>query len=463
MHEGTFLCHYFFLTSVYNLKLTLAPKDIDDGAPDVWRRMVKERSGDCFVDLDDISRAQIDRWNTKRANLLHSRMQQEMNAKLEEHILDTEASIPFIKVLVTSDMAENNIGVDMQTEEAMLTIWRPLCDQLDCLQVGTVVRVKNLDTKTRRFDGLKQFSGSHSTQIAILPPCAYSTPTPYISTSNKYSTMFRLQLSSKRLRKDAPRDQRIFELDVLGIVLKVKQRADCQLWIYLTDESNLLLRVQCSEDCRDLDSLLSSFAYDRNDTVVGFRNLRTMPFDFGECCSVAQYRRTSHFLPTPTCQRAHILHQWSKSDGGLNSLQKQALYVAIGVPQTFCLQSNFFKAIGYITGFHVISSWPQLLLHVDCGGPTLLTWRFPLSLISSFAATCDELDDFVVLNFEEEVKITQLTSIGRVFRARQNLYCFTLGSITDSSVDFPGCQFEVSQISAVETSALAVLYSTLLQ
>jgi hypothetical protein len=137
--------------------------------------------------------------------------------------------------------------------------------------------------------------------------------------------------------------------------------------------------------------------------------------------------------------------------------------VDLGVRETNSPKSNSFKAFGYIAGFHVLSTRPQLLLRVDCGGPTLHTWKFPLSLISSFAGSCELLDDVVVLNSEEEVKMTQLTSIRRVFRARQDIYCFSLHGMADPAIDFPECKFEVSHISTADTRALAALYSTLLQ
>jgi hypothetical protein len=463
MLKGMSVEEFIFETMTFKpLANLVAPKDIDDGAPDVWHRMVKEGSADSYIDLDDISRVEVDRWKTQRANLLQIRMQQEMVAKLEEHSMIAEPCIPFVKVLVKSDIVEYTPSDDPMSEEAMLTVWRPLSEQLDSLQEGMLLRVKNLDTKTRRFSGLRQFSGSNTTPITILPPTAHQQP--HWFSYREYSSMFRLQLSSKRLWKDTSKDQCTLVFDVLGIVLKVKQCADRQLWsLYLTDESNLLLRVQYDATCGDLDSFLSSFTCDDNHTVVGFHDLRTMPFDFRECCSVAQYRGTSHFTPTPPGHRAHILHQWSQSDAGRDQLQKQALYETIGVKETFSPEPTFCKAIGYITGFSVLTTRPQLLLHADCGELTLHTWRFPLSLISSFAGSCDTLDEFVVLNAEEEIKMSQLTSIGRLFRARQNLYCFSLQSIIDSSVDFPGCLFEVSQISTVDTRALAALYPTLLQ
>lgn len=424
--------------------------------------MVKDGSSDFFDDLDICTRAEIERWNSKRAFLLQTRMQQEMDAKLEELDFDMEQSMPFVKVLVASCATEISPDSDPCSEEAILTIWRPSSEQLDSLEEGVVLRVKNLDTKTGRFDGRRQFSGGSSTPISTLPAEAYQ-PSECAS-SREYTTMFRIHLASKRLWKDLSNEQSAPDFDVLGFPLKVKELDDRQgCWIYLTDESHLLLRVQCDADCHDLASFLSSFMRDNFHAVAGFRYLRMMPFDYTECCAVAQYRGPSRFLPKPSGRQADNLHQLSLSDEGRDQLRKLSLYLDIGVQETVSSGSNSFQAIGYIAGFRVLSTQPQLLVCVDCGEPTLHTWKFPLALISSFAGSCQELEEFVVLNAEEEVKLTQLTSIGRAFRARQNNYCFSLQSIADSPADYPECKFEVSHISTVDTSALAALYSTLLQ
>lgn len=417
--------------------------------------MLKDGSATFFDDLDDSSRADIDRWSSKRAVALQTRMQMELAAKLEELDFDTEPSIPFVKVLVASCSVNCAVGVDSSDEEAILTIWRPSNEQLDALTEGVVVRVKNIDTKAGRFDGRGQFSGVSSTSISM------RISDPPLCMARDVTTLLQISLSSKRLWKDSLNK---LTFDALGVILKVKEVDDCRgWWIYLTDESHLLLRVHVDADCNDLASFQSFSNGIIGHAVVGFRDLRTMPFDYLEYCAVAQYRGGSHFFPKPADCLADRLLQWSNSGECRDQLRRLLAYLDVGLQEATRIDSNCFKAIGYIADFQVRSNQPQLLVRVDCGGPALHTWKFPLALISSFAGSCQELVEVVVLYDEDEVKLTQLTSIGPALRARHNLYCFILRRSEGSLADCNDCVFEVSQISAVDTSALAALYSTLMR
>jgi hypothetical protein len=430
----------------------LDPQAVDEEAPLTWKRMLQESSSDFVENLDEASKGEINQWSSRRAALLRLRMQKEMERKLELLDLDLIHSTPFVKALV------GNCGQEDDSNEAILTIWKPSSEQLDMLREGAALRVKNLDTKSGRFEGLRQFTGNAST--AILTLSSNDDPALQVQLKRKYSTLFSVYVESKAHWKDLPSEPNKINVNVVGVVLKVKKVDNPQgLWIYLTDKSHLILRIHCNDVCDNLTSLLKSDICDGEVTkILEFDNVQVLPFDVVERCAVVQYRKISHFAEKTYSQRAKALRRWSSSKNGYASLQKLRLYVDIGVQEVTNPRSRSIKAIGYISGLHVLSSHPQIILRVDCGDSTLQTWKFPLALISAFAGSCEELNKAVVLNAEEEMKLTQLTKIGHVYRARKNLFCFTLQRIQVSSITNQECDFEVSCISAVDARALAALY-----
>lgn len=425
--------------------------------------MIKEGSSpEFFEDLDEESKAVIEHWNTKRSALLRVRIQQEMEAKLEEHDFVSEPSMPFVKVLVQSAVVFD----DPSSVEAMLTIWKPSSEQLDTLRDGALLSFKNLDAKNTRFDGRIQLSGNNSTSISVVQQDNRQIfPS---QSSGTYTGIFRLQLASKELEEDEEREQLLPDVSVMGIVFKATQRGNYPSWtVYLTDESNIRLRLESDATRNELDSFLASIPShstcdeEERYRVVAFRDLQLAPFDFSDNCAVVHFTADSRFEPNPSCGRAERLNKCKETDAGRKRLRKLALYADVGVEETIRYnQETIRDAIGYIAGFHVLSGKPQVFIQVDCGGP-IQTWKLPLSTMSAFAATCDELDEDVVLNADEEINVKRLMRIGRVFRARQFPYRFTLKRTTEADVS--SCTIEVENISTVDTRALAALYSTLLE
>ena len=426
--------------------------------------MTEGTPSDFLDDLDNDTKTIIDRWNTKRASLLRDRMQQEMNAKLEEFEVAIDPSLPFVKVLVRSCTAKSAPDTDPSCEEAILTIWKPTDDQLDALQEGTVLRMKNLEIKAGLFDGLLQLSGNGSTPIMTAPMSTdIGVPDCNVRT---YSSIFRLHLTTKRLLKHKTQEGAP-EIDVLGIILRTKDDVDGSGWsLSLIDQSKLQLRVQCRTDQRGLCSYLSSISRDFNGEahsyrIVGLRGLRMMPFDGSENVAVALYQANSSFVEKPTCSRTKRLREWAVSDKGQQELRKAVLYKNVGVPEIARLGAKQCKAIGYIAGFSFLLNRSLIFIRVDCGGPTLHTWQFPLAAVMAFASSSGNHEDIVVLNSEEETQIMPLSSIASVLRSRQSLYCFSLQSLEGAHTE--NCNFEVTHISKVDTEALAALYSTFLQ
>jgi hypothetical protein len=412
---------------------------------------------DCLREDD---RHELSRWNVRRSLLVQRRIQDEIDAKLEELDCCLEASVPFVKLLVTDDSEGAVSGESQFAERAVLTIWRPTNTQLDLLQVGSLVRIKNLGVKSERFDGRLQFSGGASTPMSYIPSSnAYQSLEGLLGHS--YTSLLRAHLQTKRCWNGNSNDRCM--LNVLGVVLKVEMLDDNQGWnIFLTDESRLLLCVYGDRDIHQNSPGATVLSSGGKPAIVGFSNLRATLFDYAECCAVAQFDGLSRIQIEPRCQQAARLAEWVQSDMGCVELKKLTLYLNSGIQGSGMPGSSATRAIGYISGFHYSYTHTRLLVMVDCGGSSLHTFKLPLDLLPAIAVLCPDLEEYVALHVEGESLVSKLPIIGRVLRARQTMFSFTVHSMSTAPLDFPGCVMEVSHVSAVDTNALAALYSCLL-
>jgi hypothetical protein len=155
------------------------------------------------------------------------------------------------------------------------------------------------------------------------------------------------------------------------------------------------------------------------------------------------------------------LAQYSISRKGLSKLAQLRLYREIGLKNTLIPERRMLKAVGYVAGFSLMTEHSLLFLHVDCGGNSMQTWSFPLSHVASLSHTLssNKMEELVVLRSDEETKLRQLRTIGKVLRSRQTMYCFTLSSTIDT--EYIDSSIEISDVSFINTEALAALYLTL--
>jgi hypothetical protein len=378
------------------------------------------------------------------ATLLQQRMEKEMNSKLEELNIVCEPSVPFVRVLLGSSNLEDS------SNEAILTVWNPTSEQLDMLREGAVLRMHNLDPKITRFEGLRQFVGHSSSRMF---PVA-SGSSQYLQARNNF-TLFSVILASKAYwMGSCPGSSNLF-VDIVGVVLDVKHSENDRVCLlYVTDKSHLVVRIQCDDSCEKFMFQVEDFK------VMEFHDLRVMPFDHDEGYAVLQYCKTSRFIVKPNSRRVRSLVEWSTSMNGSRWLEKLRAYASIGLPLSVYSDGQNLKAIGFIAGMNVLSSHPEIVLLVECGSSYLQCWKLPLALVPSFAVSCIELNKTVVLNSKEEWKLSQLTKLGHVYRARKVLFCFSLRR--NHCVPLGGncaVEFDVAHISSVDTKALASMFS----
>lgn len=395
-------------------------------------------------------------------------MQQEIESKLEE--LDMEKikpSKPFLRILVTSGASnrkESSTEAVSDDNEAFVTIWNPSTEQLDLLQAGTTVRMKNLDTKSPRFEGRRQLSGGSGT--SILPVSTFQLPESRKMSQQKYISLFALRLMSKRSLKDPSNDSAKMhsKVSVVGILLESRKHELRDDWFaYLTDKSQLLLKIYCVNPCANLRRLLKNFHTMDSPVIVEFENLVVMAFDTTDQCPTAMHSKDCTFSENPLSSLAKALRDWSISNHGYTSILKLRSYVNVGLQELSNLQAHENGAIGYISGLFVLPSLPELIIKVDCGSPNLNTWRFPIALIQSFMSfgDVDKLRKDIALNDDEEIQLAKLTKIGQIFGSRKNLFHFKLrkAATGTASSAYHAYNTEVLHVSIADANALATLYS----
>lgn len=389
----------------------------------------------------------LDDFDERCSVLLQERVQKEMNSKLEELDIVCEPSVPFVKALLSSPNSE------VPSNDAILTLWRPSSEQLVLLREGSVLRMRNLDPKSARFEGMRQFVGNSCTRM-----WAVSNGSSNSLQRRNSTTLFSVTLASKACWLGAFPGTSNGIVTVVGVVLDIKYCDNDHGWtLYLTDKSHLVLRIQCDDNCEKFSSF-----QDDDFPVVEFHGLRVMPFDNDEGYAVLQYCTTSRFFFKPDSRRARSLMEWSTSRNGFRSLEYLRLYSSMGLQQAVNSDAQTVKAVGFIAGMHVLLSYPQIAMHIDCGMSIMQRWKLPLAVISSFPASCidSDLNDTVVLNEKEEWKLTQLTKLGHVYRARKGLFCFSLRRGQCASlIGNCGVEFDIVRISCADTKALASMFS----
>jgi hypothetical protein len=421
-----------------------------------------------FDKLDEHTKYEIDRWNSQRVGLIQRRMHQELEVKLDQKDIEPiKPSKPFLRMLVTTDINnhDENCFTRNETNQAFVTIWDPSSEQLDLLDSGAFIRIKNLDTKGSRYEGLRQFCGGPSTPIlpmSILPLHESRTPE-----QQNYSSIFSIHLQSKRFIKDVSKIslKSKNEASVVGVLLDARTHESTNDWtVYITDKSHLLLKVQCVNPSNKLCNVLRNSLATKSPLVVEFENTVIMEFDEIEQCAVVTYPREAGFCENPRrCYVGKLLHEWSTSDDGYTSILKLKSYLKVGVHELKFQAHQY--AIGYIFGLCAIPSQAELFVKIDCGSPFIHTWRLPFALVQSLNSIChtEELRTEVALNEDQEVQLANLKKLGQIFGSRKRLFCFKLGMIPTALMKCQNCAMQVSNVSAVDTNALAAMYSIVMR
>jgi hypothetical protein len=428
-----------------------------------------------YYELSDDDKRTVEIWRSKRGVLLQSRIQQEVQAKIEDELSLIRNSTPFVRVLVRScdrslfdtSRSDNNNNDDDDDddgiEQAMLTFWSPSEEQSSQLREGAVIRVENLAVRNN-YDGLLQLSVNTRTRITPLP-ASRDELIALGYCERQYVPFFRIHVCSRQLLQSSRPVNATAEYDFVGVVLKVDEQSSSdgqQLSVYLADKSSLVVRVQCrgKKGLGDSIGLRSSVASQcvEHPRVVAFRDLRILPFDVMDNCAVAEFRATSSIRLQQIEPRTEDLKEWAESAAGRSKLQRLAAYMDAGLYLLQRPNSPFISAVGYISTFQVHSS--HLYVVVDCGEAKAQVWAFPFHLLQDVVLpNCS--NEAVSLSDEDEQKASRLKLLGKFSRARGVLYRFLLKRTPQSITSFHPCAFEVCQMSAADPNTIAALYESL--
>ena len=448
-------------------------------APPVWIRLVKSLSPEeVYQDLSDEDKATIERWRSKRGTMLQRRIQQEVQAKLEDEPSLERDSTPFIRLLVRSyDRSFLRAGTTqaaMQAKSsdlAVLTVWSPTEEQLNILREGAVIKAQNVSAGKRKYEGRIQLSANSRTPMAPLPSTPLSQEILTLSgfTERTYASIFQLHVCSRQLlhsSSTSPNHSAVSaEFDFVGVILKVDEEENCKrASIYLTDKSNLVVRVQCGhmKGLGDLIDLRSPIARQcvEHPRVAAFHDVTVLPFDKVENCGVVEFRGVSSLRSQSVEPMAEGLRQWAESGAGRQRLLRLAAYWDAGLSIVQVSQATFTPAVGYIAGFKVQSS-NQLRILVDCAEGNLQEWTFPFHLLQDVKLPNSSCETVSLSPIEEGI-CSKLNVLGKFFRARGILFRFMLKRTPQSITSFRPCNFEVCQISQADTEAVAGVYEALM-
>lgn len=451
---------------------------MDAQSPDAWKHFVESgMDSEFFLSLNQEEQRDVEMWKSKRMELLRTYIQQEVEAKMEDEPCLVRDVTPVVRVLVRSFdyhlFHAQHSASRPTTEEAILSLWSPTEEQMSLLQEGTVLQIKNLAVRNDIREGRVQLSANSRTKIGILPSALekYNLLPPGYK-ERKFTPFFRLHVASRKLLTSQS-FYSVEECDVVGVVLKVVEHSDAKdrnRCVYLTDESNLVVRAHCKDsDLADVFGLTRTEESQtglvcENPTLVAFRDMRVLPFDEIENCAVLEFLdRSSSHLPQRH-QKVETLQQWADSPAGKTKLRKVTSYLDAGLYSMQRSQSDFATAIGYITGFS--SSWTsshQLRIAVDCGMPQCHEFELPFDLLKDVMNAAASSESVSTTATEDEGVVSRLTHLGKFYRARGVLYKFILKRKsrivqkggTTSPVEYEVCQVHLADMESIAGVFLA--------
>lgn len=455
-----------------NLAFFYMLKDVDELAPPVWIRLMKSSSQEeMYHELNSEETALVEKWRSKRGAMLQTRIQQEVQAKLEDEPSLERDSTPFIRLVVQSH-DRSFLGCGRRQKQraklsntAVLTVWSPTEEQLHVLREGAVVRAQSMSAGKRMYDGKIQVTGNSRTPMAALPSTPQSQEILKLSgyTERNYSSVFQLHVSSRRLLQSSTSRTHASdsnECDFFGVILKVTEEETCKrASIYLVDKSNLVVRVQC-EHVRGLGSLIglcSPFASQcvEQPRIAVFRDVTVAPFDKVENCAVVEFRGLSSFRAQSAEPLTGGLKLWAESVAGRQHLSKLAAYWDAGLSIVQRSQATYTPAIGYIAGFTIQDS--QLRILVDCAAGNLHEWALPPHLVNDLKLPESSYES-VSLSPKDEETYSRLSLLGKIFIAKGVLFRFTLKRTPQTITSSRPCEFEVSHITQADPELIASVY-----
>eukprot|EP00977_Amphora_coffeiformis_P023036 scaffold12124_cov137-Amphora_coffeaeformis.AAC.2 len=375
-------------------------------SPSEWKDMMRHACPDDFLSnaSDDIKNL-IRSWQDRRKHLITERIRQELETRFEEHGLDEDTSKPFAKFLI-EDTGSSSKGVDSTDSHsrAVLTVWGASTGQLELLKERATLRARQLSVKEDKFDGLLQLSAGNRTIFLEAPkkPLANGIKVDNILASRSpIRGIFQTCLLSK-CYDQSEKPSSLF--DIVGTVLRLEE-SDGRWKIYLTDRSGMVLRVDSAIPfCERTEPSYSTLC---------LRSIEIGPFDMIENVGVVIYGPAASSSSEGTSPSFERLARWLGTEEARKQIELTLISLMARLPTKARIRTPRVVFLAYLVEFTVLES-KHLIVKVDTGKEDLLDLHLPLSLL----AKIDTDATGVVLGPKEELQMSRLSRLGKLFRAR---------------------------------------------
>jgi len=418
-------------------------QEVDEGAPDVWKQMLSGTAPEeIYESFSNHDKNVISRWREKRSSSIHRRVREEVEAELETETSLMRESTSFLRIRVHS--IDPKIS---RNESAMLTIWQPTEDQLGILKEGVSVEIHNLAVRKSSYDGRPQLVANNRTIIEPFVFQASSLVGQIGFRKRRYLNLFQVQALSHEAAHGEGESKKYSEFDVAAVQVHVEQpMASGDFVFYLSDETNLILRVHCKNPPQILKTMLLS----ENQPFPSYamRDLSICPFDQKQQCAVAEFCDVSSVVLIH--QRVKKLSTWAASSS-MTELQQIAAYIKADLP-LWEQDCNEKTCLGYVMGLRAKSAG-KIYIEVDCCGQGSYEWKVPVRILRQMMSdiSVDNLQA-ILLPDQAENRTANSGTLSSMFRARSILWRFQLLSEPEPAV---------SGASRADKHTIGRLYETL--
>ena len=379
--------------------------------------MKSSRPEEIYETFDNQEKNIISRWREQRNALVHRRVQQEVEAELETDTTLIRESKNFQRVRVYS--------IDPKTscrESALLTIWQPTEEQLGLLKEGTAVEIHNLALRDATYDGSLQLIANSRTVIESFTFQSSSLIKKIGFRQRRFLNIFQVHKLSHEATHDKVNGKQS-DFDVAAVQIHVVEPSDSSdaFSFYVTDETNLILRIHCKKPPLVLKTLLLG---EKRFSPYAMRDLVICPFDQEQQCAVAEFRDMSSVVMAN--EHVERLKNWA-SLSSQKDLSQIAAYLRAGLP-LWEQDSDQKVSLGYIMGLRTESK-DKIYIEVDCCGHGCYEWKLPARVLQQMISTISVDDLQVSLCPEQEDRISKFGMLSKILRARGILWRFQLSSV----------------------------------
>lgn len=385
--------------------------------------------------MTDDEKSEISKWKEKRSSSINRRVREEVESELEVETSLVRESTSFLRVKVHSIHPKSSVN-----ESAILTIWQPTEEQLAFLNEGTAVEIHNLAVRHSAYDGVPQLVANSRTIIERFEFEASSLAKTIGFRHRRFLNIFSVHKLSHQVSNEKGGKISNENFDTAAVQIHVQTtNVEDDFTFYLSDETNLILRVHC----RNPPSALKTFLLSKRQSfpTYAMRDLIIRPFDDEEQCAVAEFSEVSSVVSTN--DRLENLSKWVASSEF--EVQQIAAYVEAGLPlwESDCIKKIY---LGYVIGFRC-ESIEKLYIEVDCCGQGAFEWKVPFAILEQMISTISSVNLQKCLSIQDG-------ELSSVFRSKSVLWRFQVVSEPD---------VVVYSATKAEKRAIGHLYKTLQQ